>query len=142
MKFKTRSTYRWKLKSPDNRRKVNIKKNTQGVKNLSPLKWWNTDFSRLSSNINFKLSWTPSGAPINSLVLCLLSLQIRNSSTMNNRSGFFFRIYFFLVYKICKLRGYNFFSFGWKKTSFLSKCKMICLFFRGHESPLKFRRGR
>lgn len=115
MKFKTRSTYRWKLKSPDNRRKVNIKKNTQGVKNLSPHKWWNTDFSRLSSNINFKLSWTPSGAPINSLVLCLLSLQIRNSSTMNNRSGFFFRIYFFSSLQNMQITWIYVFSFGWKK---------------------------
>lgn len=129
MKFKTRSTYRWKLKSPDNRRKVNIKKNTQGVKNLSPHKWWNTDFSRLSSNINFKLSWTPSGAPINSLVLCLLSLQIRNSSTMNNRSGFFFRIYFFLVYKICKLRGYIFFFWLKKKRRFWVSAKWYVYFF-------------
>lgn len=129
MKFKTRSTYRWKLKSPDNRRKVNSKKNTQGVKNLSPHKWWNTDFSRLSSNINFKLSWTPSGAPINSLVLCLLSLQIRNSSTMNNRSGFFFRIYFFLVYKICKLRGYMFFLSVEKKRRFWVSAKWYVYFF-------------
>lgn len=129
MKFKTRITYRWKLKSPDNRRKVNSKKNTQGVKNLSPHKWWNTDFSRLSSNINFKLSWTPSGAPINSLVLCLLSLQIRNSSTMNNRSGFFFRIYFFLVYKICKLRGYMFFLSVEKKRRFWVSAKWYVYFF-------------